>query len=290
MSENKRYSISEFRRMLGEGNEFKPVMGKDVVASDKRENDKAVNDIMSETGAKPQKEVDKSHDVKEDAMADLNKTTLDLEFTTEPNEEYKKNVEAQAEGFASALDKEKSEAEDNESLEFDGARKFYEKNKEKNKELNKIKTDTKHAGLKSRELPKSAFAANTLFKESKTMKRLKFNKTVFLTESQVAQRVPEEYKVDKNRFIMADRNGNEFLVECSTDNLFKAPQLTITPFVNESMVNESIDRMNALAGYTSKQGGNNLSSKKRLEENTKFGELLENMRKIADENKQPLAD
>ncbi len=122
------------------------------------------------------------------------------------------------------------------------------------------------------------------------MKRLKYNKTVFLTESQVAQRVPEEYKVDKNRFIMADRNGNEFLVECSTDNLFKAPQLTITPFVNESMVNESIDRMNALAGYTSKQGGNNLSSKKRLEENTKFGELLENMRKIADENKQPLAD
>jgi hypothetical protein len=50
------------------------------------------------------------------------------------------------------------------------------------------------------------------------MKRLKFNKTSFISETHVTSLIPEQYKTPGNKFMMIDKNGNEYLIECNKSN------------------------------------------------------------------------
>ena len=88
---------------------------------------------------------------------------------------------------------------------------------------------------------------------NKNMKRLHYKKTTFLTESQMLKTIPEEFKTNGNRFYVKDASGTEYLVECTVDERFDFPTLSVVSKLNESKTNSEIDRMKQLFGYESSQ-------------------------------------
>lgn len=254
MLEAKRYTFSELKEaLIKESNESKPVIGKNVIKDDAKNNVKAVEDIMKQA-----KEYDHVSEEKRDTNPelgkDMNKTTLDAEFTNEPSQDYKDRIKAQAHGFASVNDEKNSSAKDNPSLNYDGNKKFYDEVAKTSKERADYKSDYNHSGLKAHNLPKEDTKIKTAFKESKIMKRLVFKNTVFLNEENVKKRIPEDYKTDENKFYMKDSIGNEYLVECYKDKDFNYIH-TQAQLVKASpkMVNEELERIKQLTSYSTEK-------------------------------------
>ena len=94
---------------------------------------------------------------------------------------------------------------------------------------------------------------NKTNKTKKNMKRLHYKKTTFLTEAQMLKTIPEEFKTNGNRFYVKDASGTEYLVECTVDEKFDFPTLSVVSKLNESKTNNEISRMKQLFGYESSQ-------------------------------------
>lgn len=260
LQENKVYTLSEFCKNLKESQEFKAKKGDNVEKEDKKNNEKAVNDILKQSkkfdgGISNEEKRENSHDV-----TDYNRTTLDYDFAYEPSKEYKDRVKAQVHGFPSVENEKNSKIKDeNKGLDFKGNEDFYERDAEKRKEIAAARQTDKHAGLKSRNLPKEAFKDNTLFKnENKKMKRLNFSKTIFLDESQMLKKIPDDMKVAGNKFYMRDAAGNEYLIECVDDKAVKGLVHTkILDYKNQEKIDEAFKRMKELYNYRSSGGKHN---------------------------------
>ena len=260
LQEKKVYTLSEFCRVLKESQEFKARKGENVESEDKKNNEKAVNDIL-----KQGKEFDGglSDEKKKEnprGITDYNKTTLDNDFAYEPSKEYKDRVKAQVHGFPSVENEKNSKIkEENNSLDFEGNEDFYEQNAEKRKEVADARQSDKHAGLKSHNLPKETFKDNTLYtNESKKMKRLNFSKTVFLNEAEMIKKIPDDMKIDGNKFYMKDSVGNEYLVECVKDKVINDIIHTkVVDYKNKEKIDEAFKRMKELYGYKSSTGTQN---------------------------------
>ena len=254
MEKNKVYTLSEFCRVLRESQEFKPRLGANVESEDKKNNEKAVSDILKQSkefDGGPKKKETRRENPRD--ITDFNKTTLDLDFAYEPSKAYKDRVKAQVHGFPSVDNEKNSEVkEKNKGLDFDGNEEFYDDLKKKSKEVSKAREDDKHAGLKSHNLPKETFKDNTIFNESKKMKRLNFSKTVFLNENDMIKRIPDDMKKDGNKFYMKDSKGNEYLVECKEDQMIKGLVHTnILTYENKEKLDEAFSRMKSLWSYKS---------------------------------------
>ena len=257
LQEKKVYTLSEFCRVLKESQEFKARKGENVEKEDKKNNEKAVNDILKQGkafdgGLSNKKKKENPRDI-----TDYNKTTLDNDFAYEPSKEYKDRVKAQVHGFPSVANEKNSKIkEENDSLDFEGNEDFYEQNAEKRKEVADARQTDKHAGLRSHNLPKETFKDNTLYtNESKKMKRLNFSKTVFLNESEMMKKIPDDMKIDGNKFYMKDAVGNEYLVECVKDKAIQDLIHTkVIDYKNKEKINETFKRMKELYGYKSSTG------------------------------------
>lgn len=251
MLEARKYTLGELMKvMLKESSEQKPIVGKNVRKDNSQNNVKAVEDIMKQTKEYNDVEEEKRSTNPEN-ITDYNKTTLDVNFSYEPSKEYKERVKAQVQGFPSVENKKISEIEKNDSLDFKGNDKFYKNNKKKQKEVSDTKADDKHAGLKSHNLSKENFKDKTIFtNENKKMKRLQYNKA-FLNEEHVLKKVPDDYKVDGNRFMMRDVNGVEYIVECTKDKTVDYVYSKVVKVNNPVAVNEQLERMKQLTNYSS---------------------------------------
>ena len=260
LQEKKVYTLSEFCRVLKESQEFKARKGENVEKEDKKNNEKAVNDILKQGkefdgGLSDEKKKENPRDI-----TDYNKTTLDNDFAYEPSKEYKDRVKAQVHGFPSVENEKNSKIkEENNSLDFEGNEDFYEQNAEKRKEVADARQSDKHAGLKSHNLPKETFKDNTLYtNESKKMKRLNFSKTVFLNEAEMIKKIPDDMKIDGNKFYMKDSVGNEYLVECVKDKVINDIIHTkVVDYKNQEKIDEAFKRMKELYGYKSSTGTQN---------------------------------
>ena len=260
LQEKKVYTLSEFCRVLKESQEFKARKGENVEKEDKKNNEKAVNDILKQGkefdgGLSDEKKKENPRDI-----TDYNKTTLDNDFAYEPSKEYKDRVKAQVHGFPSVENEKNSKIkEENNSLDFEGNEDFYEQNAEKRKEVADARQSDKHAGLKSHNLPKETFKDNTLYtNESKKMKRLNFSKTVFLNEAEMIKKIPDDMKIDGNKFYMKDAVGNEYLVECVKDQVINGIIHTkVVDYKNQEKIDEAFKRMKELYGYKSSTGTQN---------------------------------
>lgn len=260
LQEKKVYTLSEFCKVLRESQEFKARKGENVESEDKKNNEKAVNDILKQGkefdgGLSDEKKKENPRDI-----TDYNKTTLDNDFAYEPSKEYKDRVKAQVHGFPSVENEKNSKIEEeNDSLDFEGNKDFYEQNAEKRKEVADARQTDKHAGLKSHNLPKETFKDNTLYtNESKKMKRLNFSKTVFLNEAEMMKKIPDDMKIDGNKFYMKDAVGNEYLVECVKDKAIKDFIHTkVVDYRNKEKIDEAFKRMKELYGYKSSTGTQN---------------------------------
>ena len=260
LQEKKVYTLSEFCRVLRESQEFKARKGKNVESEDKKNNEKAVNDILKQGkafdgGLSNKKKKENPRDI-----TDYNKTILDNDFAYEPSKEYKDRVKAQVHGFPSVKNEKNSKIEEeNDGLDFEGNKDFYEQNAEKRKEVANARQTDKHAGLKSHNLPKETFKDNTLYtNESRKMKRLNFSKTVFLNEAEMIKKIPDDMKIDGNKFYMKDAVGNEYLVECVKDKVINDIIHTkVVDYRNQEKIDEAFKRMKELYGYKSSTGTQN---------------------------------
>ena len=260
LQEKKVYTLSEFCKVLKESQEFKARKGKNVESEDKKNNEKAVNDILKQGkkfdgGLSDEKKKENPRDI-----TDYNKTTLDNDFAYEPSKEYKDRVKAQVHGFPSAENEKNSKIEEeNDGLDFEGNKDFYQQNAEKRKKVADARQTDKHAGLKSHNLPKETFKDNTLYtNESRKMKRLNFSKTVFLNEAEMIKKIPDDMKIDGNKFYMKDAVGNEYLVECVKDKAINDIIHTkVVDYRNKEKIDETFKRMKELYGYKSSTGTQN---------------------------------
>ena len=258
MEYNKRYTISEMRAILGESTqEFKPVLGDGVEAANGRNNEKAVGDIMDDTArleADAAKDGSKGRSEPPRNADDFNKTTLGYEYRTEPSDSYKERVEAQVHGYTSKQNEENSDiADENKALGFEGNKEFYDAQKEKQEKVQDAETDLRHSGLAARTFPEETFKKETLFKESRKMKRLHYKNTKFISEGQLRKLIPEEYKKDGNRFLMRDMDGEEYMVECKAEPNIGFLDVKVEKHLTESQVNESLEHLRHLFGYDSKE-------------------------------------
>lgn len=243
------YTIGELLQINEESarNEFKPKFGNGAERNSNN-NDKAVKEIIKnaseldkdahrdDTPVKPRVE-----------FPDYNKTTLDVNFEYEPDDAWKDRVEAQVKGYPSVQNMEKNGYD--QSLGFDGNENFYKARKEMSDDRNNLDTIERESGLKARiKKDEIDYSNKTPFNEAKKIKRLVFKNTTFLSESQVLSKVPEDYRVDENRFYMRDKTGTDYLIECKADPFGYVHMQVVNKF-NKQVINEELEKMKKLAGY-----------------------------------------
>lgn len=246
MLENRYYSFSELQQLM-ESNEFKAKLGDGVTSTNKNNNNKAVKDINKSTDEynKSIKPNDKKSEQEISDFPDYNKTTMDVRFNENGvNPKYIKRVKELVKNGALVKD-------DDESSDTKGNENFYKYRKTNSDKISKQSVDTKNTGLATR--IKNVEKKSTPFSENKKIKRLTFKNTIFITESQVLDKVPEDYKINNNKFIMKDANGTEYMIECYISDKYKYPQLKILGKINKKSINEELLRMNELINYSSSE-------------------------------------
>lgn len=285
MLESKRYSLDELREALREStNEFKPRKGDGVDAENKKNNGEAVRDIEKRT-----KEYDGGFQNKErktppEDPKDFNKTTLEYNFVTEPSKEYKDRVKQLAVyGTPHELSEEEKDPEKNGGYDYSSTEKFYDDRKEVADIRNERQTDERHAGLKARMYPRETFENDTLFKESRTMKRLNFKNTKFLSEAQMLEKVPDSYKFDGNKFVMRDSTGTDYLVECKVDEQFGYTDMKVIGQYNKEQIKEQLSRMRNLYGYSSGEFNPGTTNESREKETEALTEMLHRVKSVEEE-------
>lgn len=279
------YTFGDLKRVIKEStNEFKPKMGVNVIRDNAKNNVKAVKEY---DGGLTNEIDDKKVNTPEDV--DYNRTTLDAEFADEPGEAYIARVKAQANGFPSVENEKNSKIKDeNQGLDFSGNERLYDDLKKRNAEFTKREVERAHAGLKSHNMPKKDFENPNMFKENKDsnmtdnkkMKKLYFKHTKFLSESQMIKKIPDEYKVDGNKFIMKDASNNEYLVEWTVDSKFNYGEAKVLHHINKEQLNEDMKRIKDMFNYKSSDVFQTTNAQSRLNEEKKLGSFIDEVRKI----------
>jgi len=274
------YSVGELRRIIRESsqNEFKPKLGPNVERDDKKNAQDAYK-----TAEKRAKNYDGGlktpEKMKLSPREDGNKTMLGLDYDNEPGDDYKKRVKAQAMGYA-------SDAEKNNDIEKVGEFNddFYENEKKTVKQMSDDRENIRTAGLVSSELKdkdKEYGKVNTVFNEGR-MKRLTYQHTKFMNESQIFSKIPEDFKVDGNKFIVRDATESEYLVEWCVDKKNNISEGRIIKERNLKETDKTIDRMTELMGYKSSSVYGRSSSRSTINENNNVKDMLDNIRNITD--------
>lgn len=274
------YSVGELRRVIRESsqNEFKPKLGPNVERDDKKNAQDAYK-----TAEKRAKDYDGGlktpEKMKLSPREDGNKTMLGLDYDNEPGDDYKKRVKAQAMGYA-------SDAEKNNDIEKVGEFNddFYENEKKTVNQMSDDRENIRTAGLVSSELKdkdKEYGKVNTVFNEGR-MKRLTYQHTKFMNESQIFSKIPEDFKVDGNKFIVRDATESEYLVEWCVDKKNNISEGRIIKERNLRETDKTIDRMAELMGYKSSSVYGRSASRSTINENTNVKDMLDNIRNITD--------
>lgn len=114
------------------------------------------------------------------------------------------------------------------------------------------------------------------------MKRLKFKKP-FNGMDNAKKLIPESYKVDGNEFEITD--GIEtYRVKWSTS----LNEATILMSSNKNLINEDVQKMKHLMGFKSEETLGIVKGAARLDENKKFGDVLNKTKKLINESEEPI--
>jgi len=116
--------------------------------------------------------------------------------------------------------------------------------------------------------------------ESK-LKRLNFKKDNFVCESHMFSLIPEEYKVNGNKFYMKDASENEYLIEWNNNLKQKA---VILEYKNEKKLNENMSRMKDLWNYNSSDTTKSLNEQERISEKQNIGNFIQKVKEISKKN------
>lgn len=261
----KRYSVGELRKIVSESSqEFKPVFGKNVEKDNKKINDEAYKEIAKETNSYDGGVRNESNK-KVTYPNNDNKGMQDLRYDS-INDAFKDRVKSQMKGYVSA-DAEKEHKKDEfgnaEFNEIDGL-------EGRAKEMKRNEVDVKTSGIVGKETDRRAVSGVTgsrVFENKLT--RIRFKNTEFLTESNMLSKIPDSYKVDGKKFIMEDKNKNEYIVEWNSEE----PKV-----LNQTKINEQHTRIKELFGY--KRDDSMTTCHSRLDEEYKISDMLGKVRKL----------
>lgn len=262
--ETRRYNIGELRKILIESsNEFKPIMGKNVEKDNKKINDEAYQEIEKATNnydGGQKNDSDKKIEFKNNG----NRGMQDIEYD-QINDSFKERVKSQLKGYTSSDAEKKHKKDPYGNADFNDVKGM----DDKAKEFKKAKVDSKVIGLTSRELDRKDFEKLTsnVF-EDKKMPRLKFKNTVFMTEEHMFSKVPDDFKVEGKKFIMRDKNENEYLVEWGEN-----PKA-----INKTKINEQNNRIQELFSY--KRSESNTTCSSRINEEKQITDMLNKARNL----------
>lgn len=237
------YSVSELKSIIRESaNEFNAILGSAVISNNKKNNEKAYKEIEKNVknydgGLKPTESTKKIKPENGD-----NKGMQDLSYEKgSVSDDFKKKVSSQAKGYTSSEAEKKHKNEPFGNAEFGIDIKAI---KDKAKKEKEAKVKAKQIGLVGREI-KDEIADNAKEKafESKKIKKLYFKNTNFISESHLTSRIPDEFRVEGNRFLVKDNKNNEFLVEwtCNKANIIQK--------TNKKELNEELQRIKDLFNY-----------------------------------------
>ena len=261
------YNMGELRKVVRESaNEFKPVMGKNVPEDNKKINKEAYKDIEKET---------KDYDggiVKKDGKgfspsAEVNQGMSDLAYDS-ISKPFADKVKAQVKGFTSVENEKNNKDAEFGNATFGDDKEYVDHAKEAKKEKDESRVSA-HKGKTP------VGDSEKTIGESKKMKRLTFKRTEFLGEEHMLSMVPDEFKTSGNKFVMKDGKGNSYMVEWKENN-----KNTVTKMLNEEKVNAEMDRIKNLFGYVSKEYFSNTTAKSRLNEESKFPDMLNRAREL----------
>lgn len=121
----------------------------------------------------------------------------------------------------------------------------------------------------------SAFTENT-----DKLKRLNFKQTYFINEKHMFSLIPDGYKVDGNKFLMKDKNDNEYLIEWHVNELFNSGQAIILEEKHNKIIQESINKFNLLSKYNSASQMHETTSKTRVNEDKNLRILINKAKSI----------
>ena len=124
----------------------------------------------------------------------------------------------------------------------------------------------------------SAFTENT-----DKMKRLNFKQTYFANEEHIFSLIPEGYKTDGNKFLMKDKNDNEYLIEWHVNKNFNTGQAIILEEKHDKIVQENINKFKHLSNYNSANQMHETTAKSRVNENKNFALLINKTKEIISE-------
>ena len=268
------YTISELKELISESaKDFKPRIGDGVESTNKKENNNTYSSAKKRAhdfdgGGEEDKRERNVPD-----KIDGNKTTLGYTFDNEPGAKYTERIKSQTEGYTSPLEKNNKSKKSG-----DFSDKTYKQFKDSEQEMAKNVENAKKSGLTASKAPEGTFKKADMF-ESKKIAVLNFKNTTFLNESQMISRIPDDYKVDGNRFKVKDAGENEFIVE------WKEGEASILSYENKKKLNESIEKFHKLSGYKSKEQFKTSSAQSRLNESANFDNILNKARTLAEAKK-----
>lgn len=265
----RRYSVGDMRRIIEESaNEFKPVMGNNVQADNKKNNEKA----YKESNAKTSKYDGGAREEKKNLLYPQsdNKGMQDLEYEN-MSPEFAKKVQAQIKGYTSAQNEEEHKDEPigngeiNNIEGMDSRAKAFKSGKDTASEI----------GLTGRELKAKDIEAltKTIYdkvEESKKIAKLNFKNTVFISENHMMSKIPDDYKVEGKKFVMRDKENTEYIVEWHSES--KPMVINRTKIINEH------NRINKLFHYKSNESKTNAQG--RLNEEKCMNDMLKRVKQL----------
>lgn len=273
---DKVYNVGRIRRIIKESeNEFKAVVFGDEET--KKINDKAYKDIEKETKkfdgglTSSKKSSGRSlgfDDNESKGMSDLQYDSI--------NKPFQDRVKSQMKGYASKDAEDKHKNDDFGNADFDKDGNYYKNAAKHAKSVKDGRDKATKIGLTGRELDKGEVdKQRKTVGESKgnKIKMLTFKKTKFVNENHMMSRIPDEYKVEGNKFIMRDSAKNEYLVE------WHAVEPKVKEKVNMYALNEQKNRIKELWGYKSPEA-NTTTSAFRLAEDKKYNDMVGRVRDL----------
>lgn len=266
-------TVEELKRIIKESQqEFNPKRGSNVETDNQRNSDKFYKE--TENAIKAYNKGMNPPDASGEDRIDWNKTTVDYNPINKPSKEYTDRVKSQMRGYTSSAE----EKNGNERVgDFDGNKKISKSFTDSYEMKNDAKKNLQKSGLVARNLPDEVFDKNKLFESKYKPKKLKFKRTVFLNESQVLKRIPEEYKRDGQIIYMRDSKDNLYIVECAYSPKSKIMETNIIDYRNATEDAKSLVRMGELMTYKSDTAGVKTPSE-RINESTAFKQIMNTVR------------
>lgn len=200
-----------------------------------------------------------------------NKNMLDLQFDNKPSKKYTDRVKKAVTGEDSELG---NKIENNNDSTSNTA--FYKAAKNASKNFTKNRKDLENSGIVGKTIPVNQ--KETPFSEQK----LYFKNTKFINEEHVFSLIPQDYKINENKFVMKDKYETEYLIEWRIDPETKISEPKILKCENIKRTQEELSKIKSLYGYNSKKQSGSLTNKQRVNEDSNFSKNIEKIRKISE--------